>query len=56
MDESVGRLRSKLEELGLAENTLVIYSSDQGFFVGEHGWYDKRWMYEESMSMPFIAS
>ena len=56
VDESVGRLRSKLEELGLAENTLVIYSSDQGFFVGEHGWYDKRWMYEESMSMPFIAS
>lgn len=56
VDESVGRLRGKLEELGLAENTLVIYSSDQGFFLGEHGWFDKRWMYEESMTMPFIAA
>ena len=56
VDESVGRLRGKLKELGLAENTLVIYSSDQGFFVGDHGWFDKRWMYEESMMMPFIAS
>ena len=56
VDESVGRLRQKLEELGLSENTLVIYSSDQGFFLGEHGWFDKRWMYDESMTMPFIAS
>ncbi|MDP0491872.1 MAG: sulfatase [Verrucomicrobiota bacterium JB023] len=56
VDESVGRLRGKLAELGLDENTLVIYSSDQGFFVGEHGWFDKRWMYEESMMMPFIAA
>lgn len=56
VDESVGRLRQKLEELGLSENTLVIYSSDQGFFLGEHGWFDKRWMYDESMMMPFIAS
>jgi arylsulfatase A-like enzyme len=44
-----------LDESGLAENTLVIYSSDQGFYLGEHGWYDKRWMYEESLQMPFVA-
>ncbi|MEC9081785.1 MAG: sulfatase/phosphatase domain-containing protein, partial [Verrucomicrobiota bacterium] len=40
---------------GLAENTVVIYSSDQGFYIGDHGWYDKRWMYEESLMMPFIV-
>ncbi len=56
VDESVGTLRDTLQELGLAENTIVIYSSDQGFYVGDHGWYDKRWMYEESLKMPFIAS
>jgi arylsulfatase A-like enzyme len=39
----------------LAENTVVIYSSDQGFYLGEHGWFDKRWMYEESLHMPFIV-
>ncbi len=55
VDESIGRLQSVLKELGLAENTLVIYSSDQGFYVGDHGWYDKRWMYEESLKMPFIV-
>ena len=54
VDESIGRLRTTLQELGLAENTVVIYSSDQGFYVGDHGWYDKRWMYEESLKMPFI--
>lgn len=43
-----------LEESGLADNTIVIYSSDQGFYLGDHGWYDKRWMYEESLSMPLI--
>ena len=43
-----------LEESGQADNTIVIYSSDQGFYLGEHGWYDKRWMFEESLSMPFI--
>lgn len=42
----------KLEEL--EDNTIVIYSSDQGFFMGEHGWFDKRWIYEESLHMPFI--
>ena len=55
VDESVGRLMETLEELGLSENTVVIYSSDQGFYVGDHGWYDKRWMYEESLKMPFIV-
>ncbi|MFT6058672.1 MAG: arylsulfatase A-like enzyme [Lentimonas sp.] len=54
VDESVGRLVATLDELGLSDNTIVIYSSDQGFFVGDHGWYDKRWMYEESLKMPFI--
>ncbi|MGC6425110.1 MAG: sulfatase [Lentimonas sp.] len=56
VDESVGKLRATLDELGLADNTIVIYSSDQGFYIGEHGWFDKRWMYDESMKMPFIVS
>jgi len=55
VDDSVGRILDYLDESGLARNTLVIYSSDQGFFLGEHGWFDKRWMYEESLRMPFIA-
>ncbi len=55
VDDSVGRLLDYLEENGLAENTLVVYSSDQGFYLGEHGWYDKRWMYEPSLRMPFLA-
>jgi arylsulfatase A-like enzyme len=55
VDESIGRLRDTLKELDLHENTIVIYSSDQGFYIGDHGWYDKRWMYEESLKMPFIA-
>ncbi len=54
VDESVGRLRAYLKEAGLADNTIVIYSSDQGFYLGDHGWYDKRWMYEESLKMPLI--
>jgi arylsulfatase A-like enzyme len=56
VDESVGKLRKTLEELNIDDNTVVIYSSDQGFYVGDHGWYDKRWMYEESLKMPFIAT
>jgi arylsulfatase A-like enzyme len=44
-----------LDESGLAANTLVVYSSDQGFFLGEHGWYDKRWFYEESARMPLLV-
>lgn len=55
VDESVAQVMSTLEELGLSENTIVIYSSDQGFYVGDHGWYDKRWMYEESLKMPLIV-
>ena len=55
VDESVGRLMGYLKEAGLEENTIVIYSSDQGFYLGDHGWYDKRWMYEESMKMPLIV-
>lgn len=54
VDENVGRVLDYLEENGLAENTVVIYSSDQGFYLGEHGWYDKRWMFEESFRMPFL--
>ena len=55
VDDSVGTIMEALDQLGLAENTIVIYSSDQGFFVGDHGWYDKRWMYEESLKMPLIV-
>ena len=52
MDRNVGRLLDHLDNTGLSENTLVVYASDQGFFLGEHGWYDKRWMYEESLRLP----
>jgi len=55
VDESVGTLMATLEELGLSDNTIVIYSSDQGFYIGDHGWYDKRWMYDESLKMPLIV-
>jgi arylsulfatase A-like enzyme len=52
VDDNIGRLLVYLDETGLAENTIVVYSSDQGFYLGEHGMYDKRWMYEESLRMP----
>ncbi|MCH2213209.1 MAG: sulfatase [Fuerstiella sp.] len=55
IDESVGRLMNFLSAKGLDQNTIVIYSSDQGFFLGDHGLFDKRWMYEESMKMPMIV-
>lgn len=55
VDDSVGRLLDWLDANGLRENTLVIYTSDQGFFLGEHGLYDKRFMYEPSARMPFLA-
>ena len=55
IDESVGELLDYLDDNNLAQNTLVIYTSDQGFFLGEHGWFDKRFMYEESLQMPFLA-
>ena len=55
MDDSIGVLLDYLDESGLAKNTIVIYASDQGFFLGEHGWFDKRFMYEESMRTPLVA-
>ena len=54
VDDSVGRLLSWLDDADLADNTIVVYSSDQGFYLGEHGWFDKRWMYEESLRMPLL--
>ena len=54
LDDNVGRLLDYLEDKGLLENTLVVYTSDQGFYMGEHGWFDKRFMYEESMHTPLI--
>ena len=55
IDDNVGRLLDYLDAEGLADETIVIYTSDQGFFLGDHGWYDKRFMYEESLRMPFIV-
>ncbi|MFT5142137.1 MAG: arylsulfatase A-like enzyme [Rhodothermales bacterium] len=55
VDDNLGRLLDELESSGLAENTVVIYNSDQGFFLGEHGWFDKRWMYEESLQAPLVV-
>lgn len=54
VDEGIGEIMNYLDQSGQAENTIVIYSSDQGFYLGEHGWYDKRWMFEESLRMPFL--
>lgn len=54
VDDNVGRVLDYLDDNGLTENTIVVYTSDQGFFLGDHGWYDKRFMYEESLRMPFI--
>ena len=54
VDDNVGRLLSFLDAGGLTKNTIVIYTSDQGFFLGDHGLYDKRFMYEESLRMPFL--
>jgi len=55
VDENVGRLLDYLDQSGLSTNTVVIYTSDQGFFLGDHGLYDKRFMYEESIRMPFLV-
>ncbi|AQT69426.1 Arylsulfatase [Anaerohalosphaera lusitana] len=54
VDDNIGRVLDYLKEKGLDRDTIVIYSSDQGFYLGEHGWYDKRWMFEESFRMPFV--
>ena len=55
VDDNVGRVLDYLDKSGLAKNTVVIYSSDQGFYLGDHGWFDKRFMYEESYRMPFTV-
>lgn len=55
VDDNVGRMLDYLDEAGLSKNTVVIYSSDQGFYLGDHGWFDKRFMYEESFRMPLMA-
>jgi arylsulfatase A-like enzyme len=55
VDENVGRLLDYLDQSGLAGSTIVIYTSDQGFFLGDHNWFDKRFMYEESLRMPFLV-
>lgn len=54
VDENVGRVLDHLDELGLADNTAVVYTSDQGFFLGDHGWFDKRLMFEQSLQMPLV--
>jgi arylsulfatase A-like enzyme len=55
VDDNLGRILDYLDSEGLAQNTVVVYMSDQGFFLGDHGWYDKRWMYEESLKTPLIV-
>ena len=55
VDEGVGRLLDHLDATGQADDTVVLYTSDQGFFLGEHGWYDKRFMYSESLQMPLLV-
>ena len=55
LDENVSRLLDRLDAEGLTSSTVVVYTSDQGFFLGDHGWYDKRFMYEESLRMPFLV-
>ena len=55
VDEGVGRLLDHLDATGQAEDTVVVYTSDQGFFLGEHGWFDKRFMYRESLQMPLVV-
>ncbi len=54
LDRNIGKLLDYLDKTGLAKNTVVVYTSDQGFYLGEHGWFDKRWIYEESLKTPFV--
>ena len=54
-DECIGEMLNLLDELGIADNTIVVYSSDQGFFLGEHGWFDKRWIFEELARTPLLV-
>jgi len=55
VDESVGKLLDYLKETGLEQNTIVVYCSDQGFYLGEHGWFDKRWIFEQSLRTPLLV-
>jgi len=55
VDDNVGRVLDYLDETGLSENTVVVYTADQGFYLGDHGWFDKRFMYEESLRMPLVV-
>jgi arylsulfatase A-like enzyme len=55
VDEAVGTMLKFLDDEGLAQNTIVVLSSDQGFYLGEHGWFDKRWIYEESLTTPLLV-
>jgi len=55
VDDGIGEVLDYLDEAGLTENTVVVYSSDQGWYLGEHGWFDKRWMYEESLKTPLLV-
>lgn len=55
VDDNVGRVLDYLDDNGLSDNTIVIYTADQGFYLGEHGWFDKRFIYEESLRMPFLV-
>lgn len=54
LDRNIGEILAYLDKNGLAENTVLIYASDQGFYMGEHGWFDKRFIYEESLKTPFV--
>jgi arylsulfatase A-like enzyme len=55
VDENVGRVLDYFDKEGLADNTIVVYASDQGFYLGEHGWFDKRWIFEESLRTPLLV-
>src|SRR5699024_8546284 len=55
IDDSTGRVLADLESRGLADNTIVVYTSDQGFFLGDHGWIDKRLMFDQSLQMPMMV-
>lgn len=54
LDDNIGKVYDYLKKHGLLENTIIVYASDQGFYMGEHGWFDKRFMYEESMRTPLL--
>ena len=56
LDDNVGRVLDYLKEKDMLDNTLVVYTSDQGFYMGEHGWFDKRFMYEESMTHRLLCT